>query len=452
MRYITLALTLLASSASAQSLLGPGSMTYLGKFTLPDGDSIRHGGWALGIGPDNTLYYGCHDQNDRMARFSIPAIGGVGTLVEPCHDVPGLTNIDPGGTQNGVQLGGTLYWNNRVIISAFSYYDNAPNAIASHFYGSNLSNLSGPVALTVSPRITAGYMGLIPPEWRDDFGGPALTGLSNVNVIDTSSYGPSLSVFDPDDLGVTNPAPATLLMRYTIAAPWAYPWRSTGVGGFAWPSGTRSVLFVTRVGAGVPCYGTGGASGGTCVDPTSTVNGYHAYPYENWVFEYDALHLLEVKQGLRAPGAVQPVAHWKLSDMTAVEGAAQIRSAAYRDSDRLWFMVERGGGFAPEVHVYQMAAGEEEDPPAPPSLTLSTSLTGTKTTCKVQVTASPPDGTGGWGVQFTLNDAPFGVRDATAPFTRTRSGVPDGSVVGGTWTKVGSNPQVIVYQTIDCPE
>jgi hypothetical protein len=55
-------------------------------------------------------------------------------------------------------------------------------------------------------------------------------------------------------------------------------------------------------------------------------------------------------------------------------------------------------------------------------------------------------------VQFTLNDAPFGVRDATAPFTRTRSGVPDGSVVGGTWTKVGSTPQVIVYQTIDCPE
>jgi hypothetical protein len=452
MRILTLALTLLASSASAQSLLTSADMTYLGSFTLPNVGSLQFGGYALGIGPDNTLFFGCTDPSDQIARVSIPEIGAVGTVVEACRTIPNLTAIDPGGTQNGVQLGGSLLWNGRAIVTAFSYYDNTPTAVASHFYGANLTSMAGPVALTVSPRITAGYMGLIPPEWRDDFGGPALTGLSNVNVIDTSSYGPSLSVFNPDDLGVTTPAPATLLMRYTIASPWAYAWRSTGVGGFAWPSGTRSVLFMTRVGGGTPCYGTGGASGGTCVDPTSSVNGYHAYPYVNRVFAYDAQHLLEVKQGTRLPGAVQPVAHWDVADMTEVEGQAQIRSAAYDDTTRRWYVVAAAGGFAPKIHVYQLAAGEEEEPPAAPSLTLSTSLTGTKTTCKVQVTASPPDGTGGWGVQFTLNDAPFGVRDATAPFTRTRSGVPDGSVVGGTWTKVGSTPQVIVYQTIDCPE
>ena len=462
MRTLILVFVLLTSVASAQPqtqpIYGGYPLTYLGSFTAPgnDGsglagtdDDLTYGGFGLGLGPDGvSLYFGCSDPGDRIARISIATIGGVASIVEPCTEIPNRHQVDPGGTSNGVQVGGTLAYHGTFVATVFSYYDNTPTAIASHFYGPNLGTLSGPVALTVNPRITAGYMGLIPPEWRPLFGGPAFTGLSNINVIDSSSYGPSISVFNPDDLGVTTPAPATLLLRYTLAQPFIHEWRTLGVGGVAFPSGTRSVLFFVRMGTGTPCYGTGGATGGTCVDPVSSSNGYHAYPYTHRVYQYDANHLIEVKNGTRTPGSVQPVSWWDVPNFSAVEGAAELRSAAYDDATRRWYAVEKmSGGVTPRVHVFSLPPLV---PPPPPPLTLDLDTTATKTTCKITVTALPPDATGGWGVQFTLNGANLSTRDTSSPYTRTKSGVAMGSVIGGTWTKAGQPSQSIAEQIVEC--
>jgi hypothetical protein len=87
--------------------------------------------------------------------------------------------------------------------------------------------------------------------------------------------------------------------------------------------------------------------------------------------------------------------------------------------------------------------------PAP--LTLSLAVTDGKTTCKVTVSALPPDATGGWGVQFTLNGANLSTLDTSAPYTRTKSGVTDGSVIGGTWTKAGALGRTIAAQSVECP-
>jgi hypothetical protein len=87
----------------------------------------------------------------------------------------------------------------------------------------------------------------------------------------------------------------------------------------------------------------------------------------------------------------------------------------------------------------------------PPPLTLSLAVTDGKTTCKVTVSALPPDATGGWGVQFTLNGANLSTLDTSAPYTRTKSGVTDGSVIGGTWTKAGTLARTIAAQSVECP-
>jgi hypothetical protein len=359
-----------AAAASAQSpqelpLLQPGNLTYLGSFTLPSNDgsgrtgeqaSLQYGGAALGLGPDGqSLYYGCHAWHSMLAQVSIPAVGGAATIVTPCTRVTNLAGIDPDASESKV-LGGSLSWNGRTIVSAYTFYDGRGNATASHFAGTSLSTLAGPYRLSGSgPGLVGGHMGVIPPEWRSLLGGPALTGLCCTSVISRSSYGPTLSVFDPDALGVQSPVPSTMLVGYPSAAVALGDWGginglfngSTEIGGFAFPTGTRSILFVGRHGDNF-CYGEGAA----CDDPTDSSKGNHAYPYRHQVWAYDANDLLAVKQGLRNPWQVKPYATWTLYGMSD-DGGARMISAVYDPATRR-FYVALGGGGTPRVHVYEV--------------------------------------------------------------------------------------------------
>lgn len=374
----------LAGSEGAQSrsasapvanlpLLNARSFSYLGSFRAATGDGtgekegdLGWGGWALSVTPEGTLLIGGNAQHSRLCELQIPRnFSETAAFVAPCTDVTErrLSQIDEGASS---RLGGTLVWNGRLIISAFSYYDADGNQTFSHFASgrrlTSTNDVIGPVRLgSRGAGFVSGYMGVVPEEWVQLLGGPAITGNCCLSIISRTSSGPALSVFNPDDVGRVAPVPATELLGYPLSNPLADGQSqnplynlATEIKGVAFPKGTRSVLFVGRHGTGAYCYGTGGASGGKCYDPTSSYSGTHSYPYVHQIWAYDALQLLEVKNGRKQPWEVRPYATWRLNDMDA-QGGATITGAAYDQKTRRLYVTQ---DFAdkPEVHVYEISA------------------------------------------------------------------------------------------------
>ncbi len=363
-------------------LLQGGDLRYLGQFTLPnkdgDGTLLTWGGTALSMGADGvSLYFGCL-YGTRVARVSIPSVGGVGTVLEPCRGVPNLNAINPN-DPNAKLLGGVLAWNGRLILSGFAYYDGGGTATTSHFVGAAIATASGPYKVgTEQPGLVAGYMGVVPTEWRTLLGGPALTGQCCIAIISRSSYGPSVSVFDPADIGTRSPVPATMLVGYpeahqtvgTYEGPGPLYNGSTKMGGVAFPAGTRSVLFVGRQG-GAFCYGEGTSTPSLhgkpvpdtdgavayCYDETNSDKGGHGFPYRHQVWAYDAVDLLAVRQKKKSPWDVRPYTTWTLTEMSGGVGTASMRGAAYDPQTRRWYMTQETEGGSPTVHVYEVRVG-----------------------------------------------------------------------------------------------
>jgi hypothetical protein len=376
------AIALAQSTPQQQPLVQAGNLVYVGSFTLPSADgtgrtgeqsSLHYGGMALGMGPDGqSLYYGCHAWHNMLAQVTIPAIGGKATILTPCTRVPNLAAIDPDANESKV-LGGSLSWNGRTLVSAYTFYDGGGNATASHFAGPSLANLAGPSRFSGSgPGVTGGDMGVIPPEWRAPLGGSALTGLCCVPVISRSSYGPAISVFEPDAVGAQNPVPSRLLLAYPDGHPPLGEWgRSnplfnggTKIGGVAFPAGTRSVLFIGRHGDNF-CYG----AGVDCDDPTDGSKGNHAYPYRHQVWAYDANDLLAVKQGTKKPWEVRPYGTWTLSGM-ADDGSARMASATFDPATRRLYVAATSGSVTPRVHVYHVTTTVLPAPASQPALSV----------------------------------------------------------------------------------
>ena len=359
-----------AQSPTALPRVAPADVRYLGSFGVPpiDGTSwaselaLTYGGWALGLGQEGkSLYYGCHDWHEKLAEISIPPIGGTASILRRCNSVPGLGEVD----ENQVNLGGTLLWNGRLIVSAYWYYDGDGNATKSHTVGT--PRLTDFVPFQVVGRIgggrVGGYMGVIPPEWRELLGGPAFTGLCCVGVISRSSLGPALSVFDPDDVGRANPVPARELLGYPHANPLATH-DSTGelfngatqMGGVAFVPRTRSVIFFGRHGTGKYCYGTGEE----CSDPEDPAKGTHAYPYRRQAWFYDAADLARVQAGELKPHEVKPYA---IAPLPGDGGrGARAPQTTFDPVTRRVYMAD-GLHESPRIHVYEIAAGSPTHAP-----------------------------------------------------------------------------------------
>lgn len=365
-----------AQSPTSQPRVQASNMRYLGSFRLPSSDgsgastgSLNYGGTALGLTGNGGLLLGGHDWYQRLCEVSIPTIGGTASIRQRCVDVAEnrLSQID----SDTVKLGGTLVYNGRLIVSAFSYYDADGGATRSHFAsGTTLAtsgDVTGPVQVgTAGAGFVAAYMGVVPQEWRPLLGGPALTGSCCLSIISRTSSGPAISVFDPDKVGRVTPVPATQLLGYPLNHPVANASTANNLfthadmmGGVAFPAGTRSVLFIGRHGTGQPCYGEADA----CNDPAQTYKGGHAYPYVHQVWAYDANDLLAVKNGTKKSWELRPYATWRLTEMNN-SGSATIAGATYDPSTRRLYVTERYGE-APRVHVYEITAGTSQ-PPAPP--------------------------------------------------------------------------------------
>ncbi len=374
-------------SPTTQPLVQQADMVYLGKFTVPAYDnannSLDYGSFGLGMGADGqSIYFGCHDWYDMIARVSIPAIGGTGTVQMPCTAVTNKLAVNPGDV-NGFNPGGTLVWNNKLIVTMYPYYDAGGTAVGSHFTMTpNMTSQAGPFrvgALTGSNSsptdrvgMQSGYMGIVPAEWRSLLGAPAFTGQMGIPIIGRTSFGPSLTVFDPDQLGVSSAA-TKLLVGYpgeyqTLGG---YSQANTlfsgadQLGGAAFPAGTRTVLFVGRH-ATTFCYGEGttdpaldrqpvpGWNGQViyCYDPTSLSKGTHGWPYIHQVWAYDANDLLAVKNGIKNPWDLRPYATWKLSDINNSGSAPSITSATYDPATKKFYMA-----IGRDIHVYQVNVG-----------------------------------------------------------------------------------------------
>jgi hypothetical protein len=376
---LSAAAALHGQSPTTQPRISASGMHYLGSFRVPDSDGsgdagrLTYGGAALGLSPGGGLYIVGHDQTHpgRVFEISIPAIGGTATIrqrgADPTEGRQG--QIDDG----DVKVGGTLAWNGRLITSYYSYYDGDENTTLSHVAsGTNFGttgDVSGPVKVgTAGAGFVGGYMTTIPSEWQGLLGGPALTGACCLAIVNRTSWGPAVSVFNPDDIGRRNPVPATELIGYPYTHPLSQ-WRSdstlyngtTEIAGVAFPAGTRSVLFIGKQGTGAFCYDEPSAP---CNDPASPYKGVHGYPYVHQVWAYDANDLLAVKQGTRQPWDVRPYATWTLREMNA-SGSASIAGAAYDPRTRRLYVTEHYGA-TPRVHVYEISTASAEDPSGPP--------------------------------------------------------------------------------------
>jgi hypothetical protein len=215
-------------------------------------------------------------------------------------------------------------------------------------------------------------MAEIPNEWRTLLGGPVLTGQCCLSILGATSAGPSLTVFDPDDIGVRSPLPGTTLLFYPLGNATTRDGtfkndifvQSDVVAGVAFPRGTRTVLFIGRHGTGSYCYGPGtndqslaGRPSGNgadpwCYDPASSSKGTHAFPYVHQIWAYDANDLVAVKNGQRQTWDVRPYAVWRLTEMNSLGGAG-IRGAAFDPASGRIFITEDYGE-SPAVHVYRV--------------------------------------------------------------------------------------------------
>lgn len=387
-----------SATPQTQPLVQQTDLIYQGAFRVPIGfqpsNSFGYGGNAIAYNPANdSLFIRGHDWYQYVGEIKIPTLvkGAVNTMkvatvLQPMVDpLEGkLNQINPG-DPNSKKIGGQLVYNNQLYTNAWSYYDGSGTQNSSHFVRPlNLSTTGsvGPVRVgTLYPGFYSAYMTAIPPEWQALLGGPALTGGCCHAIAGLQSWGPAVSVFDPSDIGVKNPVPATHLVGYPDKHRTLGNWQTgipanpyygvtTDVNGVLFPSGTRSVLFFGRHGLGDQCYGPGTAdpslvgtigAGFTepyCYDPVYGSKGTHSYPYKYWVWMYDANDLLAVKNGTKNMWDPIPTT-WELTlPFATASGVREIGGVAYDQINGRVFISQRfGEGDNPIIYVFTIGVG-----------------------------------------------------------------------------------------------
>jgi len=305
-------------------------LTYMGAFRVPQGEyggtgddySFSYGGYGLEYNSTNGTLYSSGKLGKNYAEFYVvtPIISSdidslnISTMRQNFYDITegNRNNIAEGGVEylgNG-NIGGDLFlYGGELYGTVWSYYD-GPLLQYLGFYKSGLDfseagDFDGMYRVgdeTYHIGIKANYMCDIPSEWQASFGGaPALTGRCFDPVLGRTSFGPSVSTFYPDSVGVVEPSPSTVLTYYQSngdnATLGIYVSNGPGnpnvtpadvVGGIVFAEGTDSVLFIGMHGTGDNCY--------KCAIPNNPA-GNGAYPYVYFIWAYDANDLAASYQG-----------------------------------------------------------------------------------------------------------------------------------------------------------
>jgi hypothetical protein len=392
-----------AADPSTEPRLALSDLTYVGSIRLPGGNigplpnmSFDYGspGLAFDAGRQG-LYVMSHAYGQYTAEVSIPTpvpiVGGdlgplpVATLLQGFADTTnGHRNDEQIG--NGVSIAGLLLVQGRLLGTVNGNYDANSQQTLTHYSTSGDLTISdctglyrvGPI--DSRPRMLAGHMCPVPSEWQALLGGPVITGSCGGAIISGTSFGPSAWTFDPAQLGVVAPVPATPLVYYPAEHPTLGDWSSdqinppfnmtTGTNGVVFPDGTRTVLFVGRTGLGHPHYGAGTTDptlDGTLnsegiyqwYDPANTSKGCHAYPYAMYLWAYDANDLAQAAAGQAQPWAVLPYATGVLP-LPTDSGQNNCLGAAYDPATGRLYIAQEGGdqvetySYRTLIHVFQL--------------------------------------------------------------------------------------------------
>jgi hypothetical protein len=361
----------------AQAIVQASDLRHVGAFRLPvaapPGQTWRslfsYGGTALAYNPKHhSLFLVGHDHHQLVAEVSIPEPVDSDTVA----DLPTAKVLQPfaditGGLLNN-KIGGLLVYGDRLLWTSYVYYDAAAAAKTSH--GTSTLDLSHPAARGVyalagiPAGAVAGFMSLVPDDWRERFGVPVLTGQAGVPIVSRTSAGPAAVGFDPDGLG-NKPAPATVFLYYPLRHPLGPleqknpVWCMGTVGGMAFVSrgGKAAVMFFGARGLGDYWYG--GPEEGGHQDLSHTAKGPHAPPYEATVWCYDANDLLAVKAGRKESWRCQPYQIAKLSGLYPSQAWAPIAGVAYDPAAGRLYVSQRDADLQgyerlPVIHVYEV--------------------------------------------------------------------------------------------------
>jgi hypothetical protein len=377
--------------------------TYRGGFRLPreikGNDSFSYGGQHLAYNPARNSLFGSSLRNN-VAEISIPEPVNTAdvnkmpfaTYLQGFSDPTEghFREIEQGGPNPAV-IAGLLVDGNRLYGTGSIYYDAMNSQVVSHF--SHSTNLSEPsfsgmsqVWQTGKAGFVGGYMTNVPAEWQPLLGGPALTGQCCIPIVTRTSFGPGAFSFNPVGVGTGTLVPASPLLYYTKEHATLGPWEgsnplygaTTGMGGVAVISGTRTALFIGRNGQGKYCYGYGvsdPALEGTraadgqlnCYDPASSDKGMHAYPYRYQIWAYDLADFAAVKAGSKQPWDVVPYAVWPF-DLPTPERTVRIGGVAYDAQRQLLYISQfradtDGYSERPIVHVLKINVPSSTAPP-----------------------------------------------------------------------------------------
>ena len=345
------------SDPTTLPLLQSSDLVNVGGFTVPNTDangSFNYGGDVMAFSSGSLLL----GNGYKVAQISIPAplvSGSVKALprasyVKPFASVLGSGRGDGVGPAKADKIGGLLVLPDRVIASAYVYYDANNTQLRSHArLNPDLTDRSSPrvwsqVWQAKKAGFVAGPMTHIPPEWQALLGGSALTGLSCIPIVTRTSFGPSAFAFDPLQVGQPT-VPAQPLVYYPSDHPTLGPWSgsnptygaTTLIGGMVIVPGTRTLLFFGSNGVGEHIYGYGTSDKTLhgkphpqgekwAYDPTDSAKGSHAYPYKYQVWAYDLSDCAAVKAGTKQPWEVKPYGVWPID--LPINHAFQVRFAS----------------------------------------------------------------------------------------------------------------------------
>ena len=393
------AVSVATDTAENPRLVRPSHLAYLGAFRFPRdaNNDYAYGGTSIGFNPaHNSLFARGHDWYQLVGEISIPspvitsdfAALPIATVLQDQTDITEghLNEVGADGASiGGCKVGGLLVHDGRLIGTSYAYYDAGGSAQRSHFTSgldfTQTGDFRGMYRVgTRNPGFVAGHMAHIPPEWQTALGGPVLTGLDGVPIVSRTSYGPTISVFDPALLGMADPTSATLLFGYTYEHATLGTWgnsteynpqfnQAAGSSGVVFPFGSDSVLFFGSAGVGIPCYGQGtsdpaldrtpvpGTNGQVLYvyDPASGGKGCHAYPYVGYIWAYRAADLARVAAGELQFWQVVPYATWELPFPFGPEGQDSVGGAAYDPATNRIFVCQYNAvGASPIIHVYHV--------------------------------------------------------------------------------------------------
>lgn len=378
----------------------------LGGFCPPDGpDANGHyidqgpkGGMTFS--PGGGLYIAAHDQTngfDGVWEISIPARVSASSTATMNYATFVQTGVNPTesggsdlsdeadeGTGEFAGASGLLVYNSKLYGTlASNYWGIVTNGSAHYVRSLTLSSTSGLLGLdsfgpsNAYTRWINKFLKEVPPEQVTALGGPVWSAAGQSwSILSTQSLGPSGCTMDPEDIdGSSTYHTCNVLLGYPdghhtlgdSSTPGPHYLDSMQIFDGVLIDGTDNTLFFGTKGdhtAGYAGYGPGTANialHGTPFpdpvtgpfqynyDPVFSDEGFHAWPYSSWVWNYKTSDLAKVKAGILNMWDVVPTesgpidAYFPIvTDATA--GVRRVYSAAWKRSTRQLFLLQAGAG------------------------------------------------------------------------------------------------------------